>query len=41
VTLLAGDTNKFQVRSNRSDLDVAALARKPVLRSANDLISHD
>ena len=41
VTLQAGDTHTFQVRSNRSDLDVAALARKPVLRSANDLLSHD
>jgi hypothetical protein len=39
--LQAGDTHTFQVRSNRSDLDVAALARKPVLRSANDLLSHD
>jgi len=40
VTLQAGDSHTFQVSSNRSDLDVAALTRKPVLRSVNDLISH-
>jgi beta-mannosidase len=39
VTLQAGDSHTFQVSSNRSDLDMAALTRKPVLRSVNDLIS--
>jgi beta-mannosidase len=39
VTLQAGDSHAFQVSSSRSDLDMAALTRKPVLRSVNDLIS--
>jgi len=39
VTLQAGDSHTFQVSSYRSDLDMAALTRKPVLRSVNDLIS--
>ena len=38
VTLEAGQTHTFEVRSDRTDLDVAALAQKPVLRSVNDLI---
>jgi beta-mannosidase len=40
VTLQGGDSHSFQVSSNRSDLDVAALTQKPVLRSVNDLIRH-
>jgi beta-mannosidase len=39
VTLEAGQSHTFQVSSERADLDVVALARKPVLRSVNDLIS--
>ncbi len=39
VTLSAGQSHTFAVTSSRSDLDPAALTRRPVLRSANDLIA--
>ena len=39
VTLDAGQSHTFQVNSTVADLDVAALAQKPVLRSVNDLVT--
>jgi hypothetical protein len=39
VTLQAGQSHTFQVTSQQADLDRAALTRRPVLRSANDLVS--
>ena len=39
VTLQAGQSHTFQVTSQQADLDPAALTRRPVLRSANDLIA--
>lgn len=39
VTLRAGESHTFQVASGRTDLDLAELTRRPVLRSANDLIA--
>ena len=38
VTLDAGQSHTFEVSSTLADLDVAALAQKPVLRSVNDLV---
>ena len=38
VTLPAGQSHTFRVRSAQADLDPAALTRRPVLRSANDLL---
>jgi beta-mannosidase len=38
VSLQAGESHTFRVSSNRAELDVRALASKPVLRSVNDLI---
>ena len=39
VTLQAGRSHTFQVTSQQADLDLAALTRRPVLRSANDLVA--
>jgi beta-mannosidase len=39
VTLQAGQRHTFQVTSARTDVDSAILARKPVLRSTNDLVA--
>ncbi len=39
VTLPAGRSHTFQVTSQQADLDLAALTRRPVLRSANDLVA--
>ena len=39
VTLQAGQSHTFQVTSRHADLDLAALGRGPVLRSANDLVA--
>jgi beta-mannosidase len=39
VTLQAGQSHTFQVTSSQADLDPAALTRRPVLRSANDLVT--
>ena len=39
VTLQAGQNHTFQVTSERTDLDPTAFTRRPVLRSANDLVA--
>jgi beta-mannosidase len=39
VTLQAGQSHTFRVSSLQTDLDPAALTRRPVLRSANDLLA--
>jgi len=39
VTLQSGGSHTFQVTSQQADLDLAALIRRPVLRSANDLVA--
>ena len=39
VTLQAGQSHTFQVSSQQADLDPATFTRRPVLRSANDLVA--
>ena len=39
VTLQAGQSHTFQVTSQQAELDPATLTRRPVLRSANDLVA--